>query len=352
MNKSVLFIINGFGMGNATRCDSLMDILANQYNIDVITSDKAYDYYKSNSKIANLYKQIDLNLQQRIKFGSFKYYLKYVPHFFSRLVRNFRIQKNIQAQKKYEAIFYDSDYGFILNALSIRNKNIVGVNNSYEVLSYLAKNPKTIKLSLIPSLFVELVDFLTHYLFCNYVVCPCLGYNFNEENTSAFKKVLLCAPLIRKCLIDKHQKHNQTSHDHVLVMSSSSNVESGISLLNQGPLSGYTFLTDGLQKDNTDNLISASLVICNSGQSSLTECLYLNKKALIEALPSHSEQYVNSLIAENRGLKILNSNETYAQINALKAESQTDYKYNYDLAVVNIRAQLLFIEKDKNEYMR
>lgn len=352
MDKSVLFIINGFGMGNATRCDSLMDILAAQYSIDVITSDKAYDYYKNNPKIASLYKQNDLNLHEKIKFGSFKYYLKYVPHFFSRILRNFRIQKNIQDQKKYEAVFYDSDYGFILNALTAGNKNTVGVNNSYEILSYLIKNPQAIKLNLVPSLFVELADFCTHYLFCNYIVCPCLDYNFNEENSAAFKKVLLCAPLIRKCLIEKNQNPRHTSSDQVLVMSSSSNVQSGISLLNKGQLSGYTFLTEGLQKDNSDILTSASLVICNSGQSSLTECLYLNKKALIQALPSHSEQYVNSLIAQNRGLQILDSNSTHAQINALKAANQTDYNYNYDLAVKNIKAQLQYIQKDIYEHLR
>lgn len=340
-------------MGNATRCDSLMDVLANQYNIDVITSDKAYEYYSNNPKISYLYKQSDLNLQQKIKFGSFNYYLKYIPHFFKRLVRNFKRQQRLQEHKKYEAVFYDSDYGFILSALSRKNNNRVGVNNSYEILSYLIKNPSSVKLNLLPSLLVELLDFCAHYLFCNYIVCPCLGFKFDEKNSSVFKKVLLCAPLVRKYLIDKNKQAALPAKEKILVMSSSSNVESSLSLLKQGALPKYTFLTDGLEKDNTDLLTSSSLIICNSGQSSLTECLYLNKKALIEALPRHSEQYVNSLIAQDRGLHLLNSRIANTQIqNALSSTDKTEYNYNYDVAVKNIKAQLAFIQKDIYEHLR
>lgn len=346
MNKSVLFVINGFGMGNATRCDSLMDILADQYSIDVITSDKAYDYYSINPKISYLYKQSDLNLPQKINFGSLNYYLKYVPHFFRRLVHNFKRQRSLLSNKKYEAVFYDSDYGFILSAMTMRNVNRVGVNNSYEILSYFIKNPKILKFSLIPSIIVELLDFFTHYLFCNYVICPCLGFSFDKENRSAFSKVLLCAPLIRKRLIDKKQSQVNASKK-VLIMSSSSNVESSLSLLKPGELTGYAFLTDVFEKDNTDLLTSASLVICNSGQSSLTECLYLNKKALIAALPSHSEQYVNSLIAQTRGLYLLKEKEANSQIETLlNSPTKIEYNFNYDMGVKNIKAQLMLIQKD------
>ena len=243
MHKSVLFIINGFGMGNATRCDSLIDILVADYRIDVMTSDKAYEYYKNNSKVTNLFKQQDLNLKKKINFGTFEYYLNYVPHFFKRLFVNYKLQKKILAMGNYEALYYDSDYGFILNRFFNNSKNIIGVNNSYEVLSYLIANPSKIKINILPSLSIEMLDFVTHYIFCNYVICPCLG--FNSIIKSKFKKIRLCAPLVRKSLIEKASPNRKSG---VLIMASSSNVQSELSHLKNNPtFAQYTFLIDELK---------------------------------------------------------------------------------------------------------
>jgi hypothetical protein len=101
MSKKLLFVINGFGMGNATRCYSLIEILGSEYEIDVMTSDRAFLYFQNLPLIQNVFKQNDINLTQHLKYGSLKYYTRYIPHFINRLFVNYSFQKKIISSKDY-----------------------------------------------------------------------------------------------------------------------------------------------------------------------------------------------------------------------------------------------------------
>ena len=44
--KKILFIVNGLGMGNATRCHSIIEILdEHDYLTDVVTSGNGLEYF-------------------------------------------------------------------------------------------------------------------------------------------------------------------------------------------------------------------------------------------------------------------------------------------------------------------
>lgn len=339
MNKSILFVINGFGMGNATRCDSLMDVLSSDYQIDVITSDKAYLYYRQNSKVKNVYKQVDLNLENKIEYGSFQYYRNYIPHFFKRLLKNYKIQKKIMNSKKYDYVIFDSDYGFVIHKILTQTKNIVAINNSYEVIHYFLKNPKTMKPNLTASLFLEICDFFIHYVFCRYIICPCLDINTPQRKSVSLHKVLLSPPLVRRSLIKNKTSENNTGG--ILVTSSTSNIRASFNVFKK--------TQNEFKLDNTQLLTGSSLVVCNAGQSTLAECLYLNKKTLVAAIPKHAEQYVNSLIVQNKGMSVYLAD---SDPEILSRNTPTvEYNYNYDHSVKTIQSHFKTIYKEIYDHL-
>ena len=335
MSKSILFVINGFGMGNATRCDSLMDVLAVDASIDVITSDKPYLYFSHNPKVTNLFKQKDLNLEKKFRYGSLKFYFSYIPHFFKRLWGNYQIQKNILSVNRYDYIIFDSDYCFVLHKILGNKKNLIGINNSYEVINYFIKQPASLKLNLILSLFLELSDLVVHYTFCRFVIAPCLDIEVSRNKLISLNKILLSPPLVRWSLM-RNLKKNEASLKNVLVTLSSSNVESPISKLKN--------FKENFTLDNVQHLTDAKIVVCNSGQSTLSECLYLNKKTVVSALPFHAEQYVNLLIVLNKGMLAYDQN---TQLDQLAADSSAfDYSYSYEQSIGRIKTHFTHIERE------
>jgi predicted glycosyltransferase len=52
--KKILFIVNGAGLGNATRCDAIIEELVNSFDITVICSGNSYNYLKPNKKLTTI----------------------------------------------------------------------------------------------------------------------------------------------------------------------------------------------------------------------------------------------------------------------------------------------------------
>jgi hypothetical protein len=282
MNK-VLFAVNGFGMGNATRCDALADLLPSNTRIDFITSDKALKYFQAAGKTGNVYRQKDINSGKADNFGSPAFFLKYIPRFLNRIVANFRIQRKLMAENKYDMVVFDSDYSFILHRIFGTSAVLVGLNNSYEVLNYFFRNPLSLRLNLLPSLIVELLDFSVHSVFCRYVLCPSIQ---PEALRGLFGKFLISPLLVRQKLMT-YPRPEKTSG--VMVMASSSRAKSSIS-----QLATLDFTTDNIRQ-----LVESSAIVCNAGQSSISECLYLNKPATFVPIPKHAEQFANANLARN-----------------------------------------------------
>lgn len=340
MDESVLFVINGFGMGNATRCDSLMDILEKDYKIDVITSDKAFLYFQQNSKISNLYKQENINLEKKVKYGSWSYYFHYMPHFFKRLFKNYSTQKQILNSTKYKYVFFDSDYCFIAHRILSNRKNIIAINNSYEIIKYILSNPSVMRLDIAFSLLIEICDFVMHYIFCRYIICPCLDYNFDNKATLSLFKILKFPPLVRRSLMFKQSKKDKRIN--ILAVSSSSSID-----MDQAT---YKIPQNEFIIDNTQQLVDADLVVCNSGQSTLSECLYLNKKTVVVPLHKHAEQYVNSLIAKSKGLILFENGLNFEEL--AQETSRIQYNYLYDQSVKVIKNYFKVIEKEIYDHLR
>lgn len=302
--KKVLFVINGFGLGNATRCEGVMDLIKSDFDIDVITSDKAYFFFESNTKVANLYRQTDINRPVSHTFGSLPYYLSQAFFFLNRIIKNFRLQKNIINKNEYEMIFFDSDYGFVLHRL-LSHHTVVGINNAYEIIQFFKNNRQELKSEFLFSFALEFLDYLVCRLFLHHVFCPSISWKSLMKNSDSQRFV--CPLIVRESLL----KNRRPSDQSVLFILSSSGVQSELHRIKGEYQRMYPDVaaTFSFEKNNVESLQAASAVFCNSGQSSIAECLYLNKKAVLFPIPRHAEQYANARLAIMESQAVIYSGE-------------------------------------------
>ncbi|MGZ3690560.1 MAG: glycosyltransferase [Pseudobdellovibrio sp.] len=327
MSKSVLFVINGFGMGNATRCEALIDLLDKGFEVDVITSDKALLYFTGHPRLRQVKAQLNIQSEKSYRYGTFLFFLKFSWRFTQRLFANYRIQKEQMTQNNYEAIFFDSDYSFILHRLFSNHKKIVGINNAYEVVSFFENNWGIVTPKILVSLIFELLDLSCYQIFSHFIICP----SVDPKKLAPVAKTTTIPLLIRSAFFKSDPPPETNANKSILVMSSSSNVESDLNkILPHIKNKNLSTLVNTFEKDNISKLLNSSIIVCNGGQSSLAECLYLNKPALVVNIPHHAEQLSNVLLAEFFGL-VPFQEKSLDQINeVLEQLPRPRYTYNYD----------------------
>jgi UDP:flavonoid glycosyltransferase YjiC (YdhE family) len=332
-NKKILFIINGYGMGNATRCEALIEKFPEQFQIDVVTSDKAYEFFKRNKRIRSLHSQTDVKGPQTYAYGSFLFFISFLPRFFSRLVKNYKLQHKIINNTRYDFIFFDSDYSFIIHRL-FGLKTMAGINNAFEVVQFYKTEPHRVKTYLFFSVLLEKIDFLIHRMFFKYVLCPSVS---PEKLVPHVPPNVFVIPLLVR---SEFQSPPDGNTKGILVTSSCSGEKSAIFKIAEDLRSpGNQVLAGTFEIDIISALLNADLVLCNSGQSSVAECLYLKKKAVLFPIPKHSEQLANAVLAEQRGLLIY-SGQTAQQ---LLEDVKTHYS-EHNISELNYRENSALIK--------
>ena len=235
------------------------------------------------------------------------------------------IQRKLIKSNKYDMVVFDSDYSFILHQLLGTETLLIGLNNSFEVINYFYRNPRAIKFNLLPSLCIEFLDFLVYSVFCRYVICPSIK---PEALAGVFGKFMVVPLLIREKLMSTPQPVKKYG---VLVMASSSEVESPISKLG----------THSFTPDNMQQLHESRAIVCNAGQSSISECLYLNKPALLIPIPKHAEQFVNACLASEKGLQ---QSSVLTNID-FRFSGKPQYNYDYLQTAATVKKQFATIEE-------
>ena len=345
--SKALFAINGYGMGNATRCEALMDILADEIDAEIITSDRAFKYFYESNEKRTLHKQEDINNSKNNNYGSLSFYIFSLIPFIIRLFNNRKRQCELWKANAYEYCFFDSDYAFVLHRLYFifqkKRPCLIGVNNSFDVISYFRTDPGKLQMNLIPSFLVEVLDYVIYSTFCDYVLFPSLNFE-NKLNSDKIKQI---PPLIRSSILnyDKNKAVDAKTDStfaglRAAAFVSSSNV---VSLLHEF-LKKINRKIDFKTK-NEQELNSAELIISNAGQSTLSEALYLAKKSLIFPIPRHAEQAANAGRLAKLGALSIDSSE---ELNVLQIESRARELKNlvpvYSYAELKASVTTAFVE--------
>ena len=313
-NQRVLFIINGLGLGNSTRCAALIEeLLTLGYEIDVMTSGNGLLYFSNFTGIS------EIHILEAFRYGStsgnlsaFKTFLL-LPQFILTFLKNRRKLLNVIKRHRYSAIIFDSDY----TTLGLPKKNrplLIAINNAAYIVQEFRKI-KSVPANIRLQFWIEKIDCWFHKIVPDLVICP----TFSEFKNSQ-KNLIQVSPFIRMDL--KTKVKNRVSKN-ILVMLSGSQFGSSTSFLEKLPKlssvkidvvgkignSTDTIRYHGKVLANRDLINAADMVVINAGFSAVSEAVILKIPAVVIPIANHAEQYINAKLFKDHGFGILADQE-------------------------------------------
>ena len=312
VNKTCLFIINGLGMGNSTRCHAVMERLAAVgCEIHVLTSGNGVSYFKNQSFVKSLtamdaffYSGSNGGINGWSTIKSLRALLKVAK---GKRAQLSTLLENINP----DVAVIDSEYA--ISPLRKRRIPIVGLNTSEFVVSEYLKCreiPRGIRSHF---WFVEFSDYLFHRHYCDLVLSP-----FPLRTPTRHPKFQRIGLIARESIRQKAAP--RTGKDFpsprqlrrvVFMLSGSvhaSNINFDCELPFKIDVVGRTGVSrgnvtyHGRQMDNTDLLTQADALVINGGYSAVSEAFVLGKPVFVVPVPGHAEQFVNARLVSELGL--------------------------------------------------
>lgn len=308
--KKVLFIINGLGLGNSTRCAAIVSELALlKYEIDIATSSNGLKYFYESADISNLFEFKELLYGKHKGKLSILRTAVNLPALVALYLKNVFSLKKILKEKAYDAIIFDSDYT-VLGLLWQRRPLLIAINNAVTVVNE-CENLSDIPRGIRWQLKVEKMDYWFHKIIPDLVICPTI-----KKINLLSKKTKCTAPIIRRGL--RVQKKN-SEVKNILVMLSGSQFGTTTEFLNQLESEENIKITiigkeDESHKNikylgkiynNKDLIMNADMLVINAGFSAVSEAIILKIPAVVIPIENHAEQFINAKIFESFGLGLI-----------------------------------------------
>lgn len=291
--KRVLFVVNGFGLGNSTRTHAILENLSHQCQVDLCTSANSYNYFKSKT---NLYQNI-------YKLNALTYrpgkILKALFLKSNRLAfkSNLNTLYHILTHNEYSLVVVDSDYVAPLIGKKLGLK-VVSINNS---INGIKRFNFSLMFKSFSQFILEGLDFLYQQMTAQYVIVPTFHQKAYLEG-----KYYYLPPIVRKGL---SQKKEASECKRVLLLFSGASFhdysEEVRELITQNPHINFSYVGESFWEfenlehynkyDNSIKLINEhDFIISNAGFSSLSEIVLSQTPALILPIEGHYEQLVNA----------------------------------------------------------
>ena len=309
MNK-LLFIVNGLGLGNSSRCDSIIQALIPLgFEVDVLTSNNGVYYFRNRDYVSNLYQFRSLYYGSSEGKLSVWRTIGSVPDFLRILISNVGYLKNLVRKNDYRAFVIDSDYSIMFLRKSLR-KPIIALNNADVVIEECKKLPRLPK-SIWMQYLIEHCDNLYHRIVPDIVLSPSiLPKESKRESLRHFP------PFVRQGLEIREPCHEVRN---ILVMLSGTIFGANTEFLNR--MSFRTGMrVDVVGRDgestscityhgkiyaNEDIINNADLMVVNGGFSAVSEAIVLRKPVVVIPVENHAEQFINGRIVEDSGLGLV-----------------------------------------------
>lgn len=311
MNKRLLFLISGLGLGNSTRCDALIqELLAKGYHIDIFTSANGHHYFLSRNTVPpdQLYSAQTLfygkNKQGHLSLTSTVGSLIPLGKI---LLENTRSLKNIIQQTHYRAIVMDSDYTVCWIKKSAQMP-IIAINNSDIVVAECKR--RTLPHSILAQYMIEKLDYRFHRHIPDLVISPSIEAQPDHGKFRHFP------PIVRQSFMQSCTPPEEVNR--ILVMLSGSQFSLNLDFLRRFALrpniqidvvgrDGETHSQirfHGRQYNNENLVRSADVMVINGGFSAVSEAVVLQKPAVVIPIPNHAEQYINAELVQKNGLGV------------------------------------------------
>jgi uncharacterized protein (TIGR00661 family) len=309
MSFRALFLVNGLGLGNSTRCHAIIQrLLERGAEVQVITSGNGkwyFDGHKDTGTVHGIEAFYYASVNGRI---SIPRTLLAIPEFRRIAKRNAKTIDGVLDTFKPDVTLTDSVY--TTAPMKKRGIPIVALNNADVVHKSYRMFDGRPRSTALQFYCIEEMDYLYHRARVDMVLSPILDERIPEVGGNV-KRI---GPIVRR---GYESDVNPGPVKRVLVMLSGSRFGSPVALKD----TNYPFHIDvvgreapkdlvlppnvvfhGRLKDNADIVRGADLVLVNGGFSAVSEAFALRKPMVILPIPNHAEQWVNGKTIERLGV--------------------------------------------------
>ena len=309
MTTRALFLINGLGLGNSTRCHAIIQRLR-QHDVDigVVTSGNGLWYFDGRPEIGSLlelhalrYGQIDGQLSILRTLTNSGRYLRIMR-------RNAELVAAVLDRVRPNVVVTDSVYN--LAPMQRRCIPVIALNNA-DVVRHAFRAFTDRPRSIYPQFYaIELMDYLFHRFRPDRVISPSIDPH-TPSPSFPFQRV---GPIVR---IGYESKETSSPTRKVVIMLSGSVFGMPVTLtrsrpgvridvVGRPPPDGWSN-SDGLYyhgrvRDTAPILADADLVVVNGGFSAVSELFWMKKPMLVVPVPNHAEQWINARTVKKMGV--------------------------------------------------
>jgi len=328
MAGDCLFIINGLGMGNSTRCHAIMEHLIDQgVRIHVLTSGNGLMYFSGVKGIASLTPMESFFYSGKNGGVSGWRTFASIHALYGRATTKKRQLEEFLQRHPIAVAVTDSEY--ITSPLRRRKIPVIGLNNADAVVSEymkLADTPREIRSHF---WFVEYTDYLFHRFCCDWVISPSA-----VPGPPRHPRIRRVGLIVRRAVLEvlppePPEPVPPAEMKSMVFLLSGSIFASKIALGDgrfpfpvdvigrEGENIG-TVTYRGRLMDNIAYLQKADALVINGGFSAVSEAMALGKPTFVIPVPGHAEQYTNARTLADMGYGyVVGENEVVDKIKEL-----------------------------------
>ncbi len=313
MSHKCLFLINGLGMGNSTRCGAVMEHLSDcGCQIHVVTSGNGLNYFKDKPFVRSLATMESFYYSGSAGGISGWSTLKSLPALLRIASKKRRQLSALIETLAPDVAIIDSEYA--IAPLRRRGIPVIGLNTSEMVVTQYSKHRRAARGVSSQFWFVEYTDYLFHRHYCDLVLSP-----FPLRTPTRHPKFQRIGLVVREALKAKAVELQKASFPaprelRTVVFMLSGSVHAShigfeqhrfpfrIEVVGRSGESRGNVTFHGRQMDNTELLLKADALVINGGYSAVSEAFLLRKPVFVVPVPGHAEQFVNACLVRDLGI--------------------------------------------------
>jgi UDP:flavonoid glycosyltransferase YjiC (YdhE family) len=313
MPRACLFIINGLGLGNSTRCLAVMEELAaDGWQIHVMTSGNGLTFFKDRSCVQSVEANDSLYYSSTPDGISGWATLKSLRSLAAIAKVKRRQLENLLERVHPDVAVVDSEYA--TSPLRRHGIPVVGLNTSEMIVTEFLKRRRLARGVRSHFWFVEFTDYLFHRHFCDLVLSP-FPVRTPTRHPKFKRTGLIVRRAVRALAPPAGKRHLPTPRQlrSVVFMLSGSVHASAIcfdrhqfpfkvEVVGRAGESRGNVTFHGRLMDNTGLLARADALVINAGYSAVSEAFALRKPVFVVPVPGHAEQFVNACLVSDLGL--------------------------------------------------
>ena len=311
VDLTCLFVVNGLGMGNSTRCYAVMECLADLgCEIHVLTSGNGLAYFRDKKIVKSLTPMESFYYSGKNGGVSGWSTLKSILSL-AKIAGSKRAQlESLLDHLHPDVAVIDSEYS--IGPLRRRNIPVVALNTSEMIVTEYLKCRNRVRGIRSHFWFVEFSDYLFHRHYCDLVLSP-----FPLSTPVRHPKFRRIGLIARRSIKEKAQPFGRgfpsprKLHRVVFMLSGSvhaSNIRFDahdtpfkIDVVGRPGESRGNVTYHGRQMDNSHLLTQADALVINGGYSAVSEAMVLCKPVFVVPVAGHAEQFVNARLVGDLG---------------------------------------------------